>query len=530
MSQEILTIKAARYRAIVFDMDGVITRTAAVHAHAWKQMFDDLLRRQEERTGRPQPPFDIVDDYRAYVDGKPRLDGLKSFLDSRNIDLPWGDPADPVGADTVQGLGKLKNQIFQELLGKMGVETFPGSVLLAGRAKITGLRTAIVTSSKNGPLIMERSGLLALFDSLVDGNVSAELSLRGKPDPDIMIEAVHRLGVAPSETVLFEDAVSGVQAGRAAAMGLVVGVARAENHTQLKEGGADTVVDDLSMVRLLATRPRSTANVPSAAATDVLKTLGAMTLHVPRTAIFLDYDGTLTPIVERPELAQIDEMTRETIARLAEHCLVAVISGRSLEDVRSLVGLENLYYAGSHGFEISGPKGMVSLLQQGEECLPVIDRVEEDLRDRLGQIEGVLFERKPFSLAIHFRLAAPDAELRVSGAVDEVMSRYQGLRRSGGKKVIEVQPGIDWDKGKAVEWLMERLGLDPGVSLIIYLGDDLTDENAFRTLQGRGVGIVVRDLAPRPTYADLALDDTEAVRVLLEEIMLTGNGRETGGR
>lgn len=522
MSKQTLSIEAARYRAIIFDMDGVITRTAAIHAQAWKEMFDGFLRRQEGHTGQFQKPFDIVQDYRAYVDGKPRLEGLKSFLDSRHIELPQGEPSDPVEAETVYGLGNLKNQIFQQLVEQKGVETFPGSVLLTGQAKIAGLRTAIVTSSRNGPLIMKRSGLMALFDALVDGNLAAELSLRGKPDPDIMIEAARRLEVGLGEAVLFEDAVSGVQAGHAAAMGLVVGVSRAENHRQLKEGGADAVVDDLSLVTLLTRRPRSTADVASA--TDSLDILRGMIHHVPRTAVFLDFDGTLAPIVESPELARIDGETRAMVSRLAERHLVAVISGRGLDDVRSRVGLDNLYYVGSHGLEISGPEGLHYLLEQGEEYLPVIDKVERGLRKQLGGLPGIVFERKRFSLAVHFRLASLDTEALVSEAVDAVMAHHQGLRRSGGKKVVEVRPDIEWDKGKAVQWLMERLGVDPSVSLAIYLGDDLTDEDAFRALHGRGVSIVVRDPTPRPTYADLALDDTQEVRVLLERILQTGSG------
>jgi trehalose 6-phosphate phosphatase len=214
------------------------------------------------------------------------------------------------------------------------------------------------------------------------------------------------------------------------------------------------------------------------------------------------------------------------VSRLAERYLVGVVSGRDLGDVRALVGLSGLYYGGSHGFEIAGPGGLHTLVEQGEKYLPVLDKMEEGLHDRLDGIEGVLVERKRLSLAIHFRLASPETEPTVFEAVDRLMSRYQGLRRSGGKKIIEVQPDIDWDKGKAVTWLMERLLVDPGNSLVIYIGDDLTDEDAFRALRGRGVGIVVRDPTPRETHADLALDDTGEVRVLLEG--LVGNGGSGG--
>jgi alpha,alpha-trehalase len=363
---------------------------------------------------------------------------------------------------------------------------------------------------------------MPLFDALVDGNVSAELSLAGKPEPDIMLETSRRVGVDPGEAILFEDALSGVQAGRAAAMGLVVGVARDENHRQLRQGGADLVVDDLSQIRFLSERPRSSADLGSAI--EALDDLRRVIAHVRQTAIFLDYDGTLTPIVERPELAKLDDVTRSTVSRLAEHHLVAVISGRDLTDVRFLVDLDNLYYAGSHGFEIAGPGNMHSLVEQGEEYLPVIDKVDGELHDRLDDIEGVLIERKRLSVAVHFRLASTDAESDVSDAVDKVVSHFQGLRRSEGKKVIEVQPDIDWHKGKAVEWLMQRLEIDPSVSLVVYIGDDLTDEDAFRSLRGRGLSILVRDPAPRDTYADLAVDDPAEVRALLQGLIEDDGG------
>jgi len=212
---------------------------------------------------------------------------------------------------------------------------------------------------------------MSLFDVLVDGNVASALSLRGKPEPDIMLEAARRLGVRPDEAILFEDALAGVQAGRAAGMKLVVGVARDGNERQLKEGGADVVVDDLSSVRLLTPRPCSTAEL--APACEALEVIETVITHVPRTLVFLDYDGTLTPIVERPELAKLDQAMRHTLSRLAERYTVAVISGRELNEVRSLVGLDGVIYAGSHGFEIAGPEGNDSLLEQGEEYFSLIE-------------------------------------------------------------------------------------------------------------------------------------------------------------
>ena len=248
-----------------------------------------------------------------------------------------------------------------------------------------------------------------------------------------------------------------------------------------------------------------------------------MVRSLPGAAFFLDYDGTLTPIVSRPELAALSESTRATLSRLAKHRLVAVISGRGLADVRTLVGIDGLYYAGSHGFEIAGPGDTKPLTRQGTDYVSEIDDVEARLRGELGDIDGILLERKLFSVAVHFRLAPPRAEDTVSDLVDTILAQHPGLRATRGKKVVEIQPDLDWDKGRAVEWLLERLGIDPGLSLVIYVGDDLTDEDAFRALSGRGVGIVVREASPRETYADLALEDPEEVRVLLDSLAAIGD-------
>jgi len=265
---------------------------------------------------------------------------------------------------------------------------------------------------------------------------------------------------------------------------------------------------------------RSTADLPSAL--EAVEGLAAKMSEVARTAVFLDYDGTLTPIVGSPEQARLSDEMRATLLRLVERCDVAVISGRDLEDVRSLIGVDALYYAGSHGYEAVGPGGAHWLLGRGEEHLPLLDHAETALHERLDGIDGVLIERKRFSVAVHFRLAAPEAEETVSDAVDAVVSRHGGLRRSEGKKVIEVQPDVDWHKGKAVEWLAGHMGLDPGDSLIVFVGDDLTDENAFESLQGKGVGVVVRDPSPRESYADLALESPSEVRDFLEKLIITG--------
>ena len=239
-----------------------------------------------------------------------------------------------------------------------------------------------------------------------------------------------------------------------------------------------------------------------------------------QTALFLDYDGTLTPIVERPEQAVISASVRDILRALAERCVVvAIVSGRGLQDVRKRVGLGTLYYAGSHGFEIEGPGGEHFQNEMATKALPVLDKAEIDLRRRLADIQEAQVERKRFSIAVHYRRVVGGQEQAVERLVDEVLRLSRGLRKGHGKKVYELQPDIDWDKGRAVQWLMQRLSFSPADTRPIYIGDDVTDEDAFRVLQESGAGIVVHGGKDRQTYADFELVDPQEVQRFLQRLV-----------
>ena len=233
-------------RACLFDLDGVLTQTARVHAQAWKEMFDAFLRQRSKRSGEPLVPFDAVADYSAYVDGKPRYDGVRSFLASRAIELPEGDPSDPPSAETVCGLGNRKNELVLALLRRDGVEVYEGSVRYVRAVRDAGLHRAVVSASANTREVLKAAGIEDLFEVRIDGIVAAERHLRGKPAPDPFLAAAAELKVPAAEAAVFEDALAGVEAGRAGDFGYVVGVDRVGQRPALLDHGADVVVDDLA--------------------------------------------------------------------------------------------------------------------------------------------------------------------------------------------------------------------------------------------------------------------------------------------
>jgi len=519
-----LTISSSRIQAGIFDLDGVITQTAKVHALAWKEMFDDYLKAHQGRQEKMKP-FDIDSDYSQYVDGKPRYNGVKSFLESRGIELPFGSPEDPPNKETICGLGNRKNQLFRRKIQAHGAETYSDAVEFIRSFREKGIKTGVVSSSKNCGDILEAAGLTGLFDAKVDGRDLDKYNLKGKPDPDIFLEATKRLNVDPEQSVVFEDAISGIQAGKQGGFGCVVGVARKDNFSSLKKAGADAVIRDFSQIILnpeYRERLKKIKHLPLAL--ESIPEIKAR-LKNRRVALFLDYDGTLTPIVLRPELAVLSGEMRETVRRAAEDFFVAVVSGRDLDDVRNLVGIPSLCYAGSHGFDISGSQGKHLEYQKGGNFQPQLKKAEQEIKTRVGTIHGVHLESKKFSFAVHFREVSPEDEPKIERAVDEALAKFPDLRKSHGKKVFEIQPDLDWNKGKALLWLLEAFHLDIPDVLPIYIGDDTTDEDAFHVLEDKGLGIVVGE-NNRISAARYRLNNPEEVSRFLQELGFMTKGEK----
>ncbi len=513
----LLPIGPDHFDAVLFDLDGVLTDSASLHAKSWKQLFDGFLRR---RDGDGFRPFDADADYRGFVDGKPRHDGIRSFLASRGISLPEGAAGD-TSDETVYGLGQQKNGLFLKALDEEGIATFPAALTFLEDVREAGFKTALVSSSRNSRAIVDKVGLTDRFDAWLDGEDVLISGLNGKPEPDMFLTAAQKLDIEPGRAVVVEDAIAGVQAGVRGLFGLVIGVDRTHHPEALAAAGAHLVVSRLSDVPIALHGALPIDDLPPALPAIAGILTGS---RAKRLAVCLDYDGTLTPIVDRPELALLSDRMRRILDRLSDVATVAIISGRDLVDLRRLVSLDQLFYAGSHGFEVGGPTLSDAPAEHGTEYLPALDAAEQALRSRLAGIDGVLVERKHLSVAVHYRLVAEDDRAQVKEITDQVVETHSELRRTLGKMVYDLQPDIDWHKGKAVRALLGTLDLNHDDVLAIYIGDDITDEDAFLELRDTGIGIVVKG-AKRSTWASFSAADTNEVADLLEAIFEHANER-----
>jgi trehalose-phosphatase len=500
--------------AVLFDLDGVITDTASLHAAAWARMFDEYLTSRPAAQAENHDPFTPAD-YRHFIDGKPRYDGVRDFLASRGVTLPWGAADDDASRATVCGLGNRKQELFTAAIAN-GVPVFESTVSLVRRLIGTGVQVAVFSASRNCATVLQSAGIAELFQTRVDGIVADELALPGKPDPAMLLEAARRLGVRPGRTVVIEDSEAGVTAGRAGGFGLVIGVDRSgEAAAGLRERGADVVVGDLTEVTVRAI-DRRMSTLP-----DALASFGQLAgvVGARRPAIFFDFDGTLSDIVDQPGAAELVPGAAKALQSLAALYPVAVLSGRGLDDIRARIDIPGLWYAGSHGFEMVAPDGSYHRNETAAEAIPALAEAAAELTGRLASIPGVEVEHKRYAVAVHYRNAAPAAATTVTAAVHDIGNR-NGLKVTSGRMVVELRPNMDWDKGKTLQWIAGRVsGEEP--LLPIFVGDDLTDEDGFDSVLHDGIGIVVRHLedGDRATAARFSLDDPDHVREFIERLV-----------
>lgn len=503
-----------KVKAAIFDLDGVITETASLHAKAWKKMFDAYNEKRKEQGKDTYKSFSIEEDYPVHIDGIPRYDGVQEFLKSQDIELPYGSPDNGPDKETVCGLGNWKNEIFNEVIEAEGVPVLEKNVEKVKEWRQNGLKTAIISSSKNCKKLLEKAGLEHLFDVRVDGMVSAERNIKGKPAPDIFLEAAKDLNVKPEECIVIEDALSGVEAGSKGNFHLVIGINNDNRKEGMLKAGADTVVNNLQEFHMNNKRKPKEL---SSAMDHVDQFIQEMEEH--QTLLCLDYDGTLTPIVEDYKRAFLSDEMRQKLKEASKVVSIAIVSGRDLRFIKEKVDLEELFYAGSHGFEIEGPDDFHYEIKESKEILPVLDDAEGKLQEKLKAIEGVEIERKKYAIAIHYR-KVKEADLKqVNKLVNNLIEEYEKLIRTEGKKVIELKPDIDWDKGKAVKVVGNQILSNEHSQLVFYLGDDVTDEDAFQVIEN-GYGILVGrpEEESYETYANYFLNDVEEVKAFLTKL------------
>ena len=355
-----------------------------------------------------------------------------------------------------------------------------------------------------------------LFDLGDQPDAAVEARLRDagvrvdRSDATALVESANRLAVRPGRCAVVASTEAGVTAARAGGFALVVAI---DSTGALDSRGADTVVSDVREIGV-RTGDRRMSELP-----DGLQALELTTERQP--AVFYDFDGTLSEIVEDPDSARLVDGAADALTSLSAACPVAILSGRDLADVRERIGLPGLWYAGSHGFELTGPDGTHHQNPEAAASIPVLAGAAADLADQLGHIPGVVVEHKRFGVAVHYRNAARDRVGEVAAAVRTAGQRT-ALRVTTGREVIELRPNIDWDKGKTLRWVLDYIRDNEGAGplLPIYLGDDITDEDAFDAVDDDGIAILVRhsDDGDRATAARYALDDPDRVREFTERL------------
>ena len=383
---------------------------------------------------------------------------------------------------------------------------------LVAKLRDAGVCTAVCSSSPDRQRVLAGAGVGDAAPSGIDPTISGQSDLPAAPELTDLPETAQRLGARPDRCVVIVDSQAAGLAARAAGFALVV--AHGRNAEELSQSGADAVVDDLAEVRVRV-GDRRMSTLP-----DALQSYAqiAAVVAARRPAVLLDFDGTLSAIVSEPDAATLIDGAADALKALAAQCDVAVLSGRDLADVVPRIGLSGIWYAGSHGFELTAPNGTTHRNETAASAVDVLEQAAAELRGRFADLDGVHVEHKRFAVAVHYRNAAPEAVPEVTATVHTIGQR-RGLRVTMGRKLIELRPDIAWDKGKMLQWIVHQIdGPDP--LLPIYIGDDLTDEDAFDAVRRHGIGIVVRhdEDGDRPSAARFALAGPVAVREFIERL------------
>ncbi|MDZ4232411.1 MAG: trehalose-phosphatase, partial [Dietzia sp.] len=364
------------------------------------------------------------------------------------------------------------------------VPLFGATVDLARKLHGIGVAVAAYSANPQCRQALKVAGIDDLFGVCIDG-IAGDRGTAERPDPTVLLEAASRLGVRPQRCVVVENSAAGVAAGRDGGFALVVGIDGAGGPDELTRHGADVVLDDLADIAV-RTGDRRISELPNALA-SYGQLIGVTSAR--ESMLFLDYDGTLSPIVSDPAAARLVDGAAEALELVSKVCPVAILSGRDLADVSGRVGTPGVWYAGSHGFELTAPDGSYHRNDAAAGLVPVLEQAAAELSRNLAHVPGVRIEHKRFAVAVHYREVAPDRVGEIVSATHQ-LGAHLGLRVTSGRMLVELRPDLDWDKGTTLAWIRDQIDVS-GSLLPIYIGDDLTDEDAFDAVSFDGIGIVV---------------------------------------
>ena len=501
--------------AVIFDLCGVLTDAALVQRLAWASLFNDYLVQRPAYEGEDYSLL-TNDEYYQLVDGQPRPDGVAAFLGSRGITLPRGVPSD-TGDDTICGLANRQRQLYADLLDRE-VPLLGAMITLTRKLRDIAVATVAHSSRPGCQQVSNVTGVNRLLDVYIAETAAEGPSIAANPGLVVLPEATHvldaanKLGVRPHRTVVVGDTEAGLSAGRDAGFALVIGVDRTGYADRLFERGADFVVTDLADIAV-RTGDRRISEIPNA-----LESYGQLAgITIGRDSVlFLNYDVALSQTVAEPGADAPVDNGAQALRNLAAVSPVVVISGRDLADIRDRVGIPEIWYAGSHGFELLGPDGSHREHATGLAAVPVLAGVAAELRGILEHIPGVRVVHTRFAVTVQY-LEAASEHIDEIVATTRRLGQRNKLRVSSGRMLVELRPDVQWDEGTRLAWIQSHV--DKPKSLIpIYIGGDFIDEDAFEAVQLAGVGIAVRhnEDGNRRTAARFVLNDLDEVREVLE--------------
>lgn len=504
-------------KGIIFDMDGVVTQTALLHFKTWKIVLDQFLYQLDPKKIEPF----TQQEYYLYLDGMPRRDGIKNFLLAREIGLSALKQHYSNLEECINFLCENKNTLLLSIIAEENVQSFPDTIEFISYLLPLNYRIALITSSKNCQQILKSAEIEQLFFVRVDGNDADIKGFPGKPKPDIFLEAAKQLCLAPEECMVIEDAIAGIKAAKDGNFGLVVALDRENKlYKEFKKLAPDYILTDLFPHQFDFYKQFAQENI-KLTAFAALPLIEMAMKNKKEIVLFLDYDGTLTPIVDRPQDVRLAETMRKNLVCLSKNYLTVIISGRQLDDLKQQVNIPTIFYAGNHGFEFDNIKTTDPVYQKKYIFINDINSIYQQLTQTLKEIPGCIIENKKFTLSIHYRLVAPDKLEMITNTIINLLSNYPTLALHGGKKVVEIRPNLTWNKGIAAENFLKWMHKNTPNYIPLFIGDDVTDEDAFQQFMANGITIKVGEsLKTHAHYHLTSPEDVENFLVSLNNLRI----------